>query len=1135
MANVSVDKDTFFRRMKRLYVAWKDGEVGTDDSFSKMDCLVSAVGTDEDIVYSKSTALQTWLLSYELADTIMILAEESVNFLASKRKIEFLRKLENQKSEDTGVPPVKLLVRDRNDEDKGNFTKLIEVIKQSKKGKMIGIFSKENYPGAFMDAWRAALKPESFDTVDVSAAAAYVMCPKEDAEIITVKKACLVSVDVFTKYLKDQIMEIIDSDKKVKHSKLAEGVDAAITNKKYVTGVDVTQVDMCYPAIIQSGGNYSLKFSVVSDKNTLHFGVIVCSLGARYKSYCSNIVRTLLVNPTKTIEDNYNFLLQLEEEILKNLVSGTKISEVYDGGVKYVKEEKPDMLDHLTKNFGFAMGIEFRESSLIIGPKTHAVVKKGMIFNVNVGLSNLTNSEATEKEGKIYALFIGDTVMANEGQPATNLTLSKKKLKNIGIFVKDEEEEEEEGSGKENEPKPEILGRGKRSAVIESKLRTEHSSEEKRKQHQKELAQQLNEVAKARLAQQSGGKEQEKIRKSTVSYKSLSHMPREPEVKELKLYVDKKYETVILPIFGIPVPFHISTIKNISQSVEGDYTYLRINFFHPGATMGRNEGGTYPQPDATFVKEVTYRSTNTKEPGEISAPSSNLNTAFRLIKEVQKKFKNREAEEREKEDLVKQDTLVLSQNKGNPKLKDLYIRPNIVSKRMTGGLEAHVNGFRYTSVRGDKVDILYNNIKNAFFQPCDGEMIILLHFHLKHAIMFGKKKHVDVQFYTEVGEITTDLGKHQHMHDRDDLAAEQSERELRHKLKTAFKSFCEKVESMTKQEIEFDTPFRELGFPGAPFRSTVLLQPTSGCLVNLTEWPPFVITLEDVELVHFERVQFHLKNFDMIFVFKDYHRKVAVLNAIPMNMLDHVKEWLNSCDIRYTEGVQSLNWTKIMKTITDDPVGFFDNGGWTFLEPESDAENEDPDDEDEEVDDAYEPSDLDSEEESDDDSEYSEASEDSDSNGEELGSSEESGKDWSDLEREAAEEDKERADDQFQDDYNSSKKKKSDRKHSSSPSKDRHNSKHKSSSSSKDKHRSSSGSKDKKSSSSDKHRSDRSRSGGSHKKVSPSKSSKHSPKKSDKHDKHDKHKSSHSSSSSKKRSRDDSSERNDRGSKKSKK
>ena len=53
------------------------------------------------------------------------------------------------------------------------------------------------------------------------------------------------------------------------------------------------------------------------------------------------------------------------------------------------------------------------------------------------------------------------------------------------------------------------------------------------------------------------------------------------------------------------------------------------------------------------------------------------------------------------------------------------------------------------------MDILYDNIKHAFYQPCDNEMIILLHFNLKNAIMFGKKKHVDVQFYTEVGEITT--------------------------------------------------------------------------------------------------------------------------------------------------------------------------------------------------------------------------------------------------------------------------------------------------------------------------------------------------------------------------------------------
>lgn len=124
-------------------------------------------------------------------------------------------------------------------------------------------------------------------------------------------------------------------------------------------------------------------------------------------------------------QDNYNFLLQLEEEILKKLVAGTKLSDVYETGVKFVKDEKPDMLDHLTKNFGFAMGIEFRESSLLLGPKTHALAKKGMVFNINVGLGNLSNPDATEKEGKTYALFIGDTVMVNEVMSIYYFSLNK--------------------------------------------------------------------------------------------------------------------------------------------------------------------------------------------------------------------------------------------------------------------------------------------------------------------------------------------------------------------------------------------------------------------------------------------------------------------------------------------------------------------------------------------------------------------------------------------------------------------------------------------------------------------------------------------------------------------------------------
>lgn len=388
----------------------------------------------------------------------------------------------------------------------------------------------------------------------------------------------------------------------------------------------------------------------------------------------------------------------------------------------------------------------------------------------------------------------------------------------------------------------------------------------------------------------------------------------------------------------------------------------------------------------------------------VSPAANNLNTAFRLIKEVQKKWRTREAERKEMEGIVEQATLQIAHGKNAPRLKDVYIRPNITAgkARTQGVLEAHTNGLRFTSYRGPTVDVLYSNVKHAFFQPCDKEMIILLHFHLKHPILLGKKKQDDIQLYTEVGEIVTDLGHGKSMHDRDDLAAEQAERELRSRLNHAFDSFRRKLESITRQQLEFDIPFRDLSFYGVPVRSSVLLQPTTHCLVHLTEMPFFVITLDEIELVHFERVQFHLKNFDIVFVFKDYSRKVAMISSVPMAALDAVKEWLDSCDIKYTEGIQSLNWAKIMKTINDDPDDFFENGGWSFLTMESSSDEEGGEDENEE---AYQPSGSGSGEEyqgssSEDYESMSEVDEESDDEGG-LGSDESEGKDWDELEQEA--------------------------------------------------------------------------------------------------------------------------------------
>ncbi|XP_003227277.1 FACT complex subunit SPT16 [Anolis carolinensis] len=1000
---LSLDREAYYRRIKRLYSNWQKGE----DEYATIDAIVVSVGVDEETVYAKSTALQTWLFGYELTDTIMVFCEDKIFFMASKKKVEFLKQIANSKSNEStnGVPAITLLIREKNESNKGNFDKMIDALKSSKNGKRIGVFSKDKFPGEFMNSWNDALSKEGFEKVDISAVVAYTIAVKEDGEIAMMRKAAAITSEVFTKFLKDRVMEIVDADEKVRHSKLAESVEKAIEEKKYLSGADPSTVEMCYPPIIQSGGHYNLKFSVVSEKSYVHFGTVTCAMGIRYKSYCSNLVRTLMVDPPQETQDNYTFLLQLQDEMLKELRPGVKLCEVYAAIMDMVKKQKPELLSKITKNLGFAMGIEFREGSLVINSKNQYRLKKGMVFSLNVGFSDLTNKEGKKPEEKTYALFIGDTVLVEEEGPATLLTSVKKKVKNVSILLKKEDEEEVE---EEDDTEGILLGRGSRAALLPERTRNELTAEEKRRAHQKELATQLNEEARRRLTEQKGEQQIQKARKSNVSYKNPSLMPKEPHIREMKIYIDKKYETVIMPVFGIATPFHIATIKNISMSVEGDYTYLRINFYCPGSALGRNEGNIFPNPEATFVKEITYRASNLKTPGEQLVPALNLQNAFRIIKEVQKRYKTREAEEKEKEGIVKQDSLVINLNRSNPKLKDLYIRPNIAQKRMQGSLEAHVNGFRFTSVRGDKVDILYNNIKHAVFQPCDGEMIIVLHFHLKNAIMFGKKRHTDVQFYTEVGEITTDLGKHQHMHDRDDLYAEQMEREMRHKLKTAFKNFIEKVEALTKEELEFEVPFRDLGFNGAPYRSTCLLQPTSSALVNCTEWPPFVVTLDEVELIHFERVQFHLKNFDLVIVYKDYSKKVTMINAIPVASLDPIKEWLNSCDIKYTEGVQSLNWTKIMKTIVDDPEGFFEQGGWSFLEPEGEGSDAESGGSGSEIEDeTFNPSEEEDDDEEDTDEDYSSEAEDTDYSKDSLGSEEERGKDWDELEEEARKADRE--------------------------------------------------------------------------------------------------------------------------------
>lgn len=331
-------------------------------------------------------------------------------------------------------------------------------------------------------------------------------------------------------------------------------------------------------------------------------------------------------------------------------------------------------------------------------------------------------------------------------------------------------------------------------------------------------------------------------------------------------------------------------------------------------------------------------------------------------------------------------------------------------KRVPGKVEIHQNGLRYQSPLNTqhRVDVLFSNVKHLFFQPCQHELIVIIHVHLKDPILIGKKKTKDVQFYREATDIQFDeTGNRKRKYrygDEEEFEAEQEERRRRAELDKQFQAFARKIADAGKNDnVDVDIPFRELGFNGVPFRSSVFCQPSTDCLVQLTEPPFLVVTLEDIEIVHLERVQFGLKNFDMVFVFKDFHRPVAHINTIPVESLENVKEWLDSVNLPFTEGPLNLNWPTIMKTVTADPHAFFAEGGWGFLATESDEE----DAEEESEESAFEMSESElaaSDESSEDDSEFDD---DASADASEEGSEESGGEDWDELEKRAKRKDRE--------------------------------------------------------------------------------------------------------------------------------
>lgn len=334
-----------------------------------------------------------------------------------------------------------------------------------------------------------------------------------------------------------------------------------------------------------------------------------------------------------------------------------------------------------------------------------------------------------------------------------------------------------------------------------------------REKKQIEIMKRRNEARLREIARSKNSDQIEEAEADELStYKRTSSYPEGAMGHMIK--VDMTNEAILLPINGIPVPFHISTIKSVVlPDPDNRATYLRINFYGAGQSIPKDASANIAKLIskhshwATFIREVTLRSID----------GNNLTQAYRQIAELRKRFRNRIQQKLLESTLVAQDKLQRIKNERISRLSDVTMRPVLSGRKTQGNVEVHANGLRFVSSKSETLDILYNNIQNAIFQPCENEIMVLLHFHLKNEIMIGKKKFKDVQFYTEVVDASMQVDNRSNFYDPDEMDDEQKERQLRKKLNLAFKEFARKVESTAKKydhNLEFDIPYRDLGFYG---------------------------------------------------------------------------------------------------------------------------------------------------------------------------------------------------------------------------------------------------------------------------------------------------------------------------------
>ena len=82
---------------------------------------------------------------------------------------------------------------------------------------------------------------------------------------------------------------------------------------------------------------------------------MVCMYGVRCDDYCSNVCRTMMLEPNEQLEQTYELLLAAEQALINALRPGQAIADAYQAAIDVVTEKQPALLPKMPKSFGLLL------------------------------------------------------------------------------------------------------------------------------------------------------------------------------------------------------------------------------------------------------------------------------------------------------------------------------------------------------------------------------------------------------------------------------------------------------------------------------------------------------------------------------------------------------------------------------------------------------------------------------------------------------------------------------------------------------------------------------------------------------------------------------------------------------------